>query len=184
MSQAEKLIDEVLKQGGVLHLNGGKVRLSADEPLAESLVLELREHKVAIAAYLTGSGAAVSDNPTPPREWVEGVQRVADMDCPEHWPERKWPETQQSIMAFLDKWGSTATSLGWSTLDVFGAHRHAPYHRLASAGLALSCRTNQVAIMLHDRATIVTPRGARLNYYRRKQHCSGTVPIWELGRDG
>ena len=34
--------------------------------------------------------------------------------------------------------------------------------------------------MQHNRATIVTPNGARLNYDRRKQHCPDTVPIWNL----
>ena len=181
MSDVEKLIDEVLKQGGVLRLNRGKVRLSADKPLAESLISELREHKADVVAYLSGGAAALAENPSPPREWVEGVKRVAGMDCPNNWPEHKWPKTQTSITAFLDKWGATATALGWGTLDVFGAHRHAPYHRLASAGLALSCRANDVAVMLHDRATIVTPSGARLNYYRRKRHCSDTVPVWDMG---
>ncbi len=180
MSQAARLVDEVLKQGGDLRVDGANIKLSAAKPIGDSLISKLRKHKADVVAYLSGGGAALLENTTPPSEWVDGVACVKEMDCPKHWPEHKWPETQQSIKAFFDKWGSTATALGWSTLDVFGAHRHAPYHRLASAGLALSSRANDVAVMQHDRATIVTPSGARLNYYRRKQHCSDTVPIWEL----
>ena len=180
MSHAAKLIDEILKQGGDLRVDGANIKLSADKPLTDFLISELREHKAEVVTYLTGGGGALSENPIPSPEWIEGVERVAEMNCPKSWPEHKWPESQQSIKAFHDKWGSTATSLGWSALDVFGAHRHAPYHRIASAGLALSSRANEVVVMQHDRATIVTPSGARQNYYRRKQHCPDTVPIWEL----
>ena len=180
MSAAARLVDAVLNQGGDLYIDGADIRLSAAKPLTDSLISELRDHKAEVLAYLAGGGVTLPANPSTPPEWIAGVERVAGMDCPNHWPEAKWPETQASISAFLDKWGATAAALGWSTLDVFGAHRHAPYHRIASAGLALSSRANEVAVMLHDRATIITPSGARLNYYRRKQHCSDTVPIWEL----
>ena len=176
---AEKLIEEVLDAGVNIRIVDGKVRLSAPKPPPDELLARVRRGRDAIYQHLIGQTAPLLH--TALTEWKEGVKRVAEMDCPKNWPKNKWPETQASITAFLDKWGSTAASLGWGTLDVYGAHRHAPYHRLASAGLALSCRANEVAIMLHDRATIVTPRGARLNYYRRKQHCSDTVPVWELG---
>ena len=176
---AEKLVAQVLDEGASIRIVDGKVRLSAAKPLPNALMVQLREVKDDIYQHLIGSHTEPVVHVVP-FEWKKGVECVVKMDCPNNWPNHKWPETQASIKPFFDKWGATATALGWSTLDVFGAHRHAPYHRIASAGLALSSRANEVAVMQHNRATIITPSGARLNYYRRKQHCSDTVPIWEL----
>ena len=101
---AEKLVEQVRKEGASIRIVDGKVRLSADKPLPDALMVQLREVKDDIYQHLICRHTEPITH-TVPSEWKEGVERVAGMGCPNNWPELKWPETQQSITAFLDKWG-------------------------------------------------------------------------------
>jgi hypothetical protein len=79
---------------------------------------------------------------------------------------------------FLDRWGTSAVALGWSTLDVFGAHPTRPVERLDYAGVVLLLHGDDLAALTPDTARIRTSSGALLTYYRRPR--SGAVPLWEL----
>ncbi len=179
MSQAARLVDEILKQGGDLRVDGANVKLSADKPLAPSLISELREYKADVVAYLTGGRGTLSEIPCPPVEWIEGVAKLADMDAPRDWRRDKWPDTVRGIERFLREWGGMAHILGWTTNDCFGAHKWAPRARHGSAGLALSMFVGDVALLLPDRAIIRRANGSKLTHRRRPPR-PDVVPVWEL----
>ena len=180
MSTASRLVHEAVNQGGRLRVEGGTIKLTAREPLADSLVSELRENKPAIIKYLTGGRCGLPENIAPPSEWVEGVSSLANMDAPGDWPEVKWPGTVRGAGSFLKAWGGTAHALGWTTLDCFGVHLIAPFVNIRGRGLALSMFAGDVALLLPDKAVIRRANGARLTAPRWPTP-PGTVPIWELG---
>ena len=79
---------------------------------------------------------------------------------------------------FVDCWGTLAVALGWSTLDVFGAHPTHPVERLDYAGVVLLLHGDELVALTADTARILTGSGTLLTYYRRPR--SGAVPFWEL----
>ena len=92
-------------------------------------------------------------------------------------PER-WRQAIIDAARLLDQWGAQAISLGWSTLDVFGAHPTHPVERLDCAGLVILLHGDELAMLTADSACIRTRPGALLTYYRRPH--PGAVPLWEL----
>ena len=179
MSRAEKLVYEVIKQVGRLRVDGANIDLTAPEPLADSLIAELRECKSQVIAYLTGSKGGIPEINSPPAEWIEGVSLLSKMDAPGGWPDHEWLDTVRGIEGFLTGWGGMAHMLGWTTLDCFGANKTAPRRRYDSMGLALSMFVGDVALLLPDRAVIRRANGSRLTC-RRSPPKQDVMPVWEL----
>lgn len=71
--------------------------------------------------------------------------------------------------SFAERWDALARSAGWSTLDLYGMHRRAPYARLTAMGaawlVARSSGHNAIAVTA-DAITLATLTGARLRIYR------------------
>jgi hypothetical protein len=74
--------------------------------------------------------------------------------------------------------GSTGASLGWNTLDVFGAHPTHPAERVDCAGLVILLRGDELVAITADSARTRRRSGAILTFYRGPQQ--GAVPLWEL----
>ena len=98
------------------------------------------------------------------------------MSCPAKVRPDRWRQAMTDAGRFLDQWGAHAAALGWTTLDVFGAHPTHPIERLDCAGLILLLRGDELLAMTSETARI---RTAVMTFYRRPQ--PGAVPLWELG---
>jgi hypothetical protein len=80
---------------------------------------------------------------------------------------------------FLDEWGDEAAALGWTMQDLFGVHPAAPDARYDAMGLLPLLRGRRVTSITADRATIRTPSGGSLTYYRHRPHREA-VAAWDL----
>jgi hypothetical protein len=118
-------------------------------------------------------------NPVVPADWTAGVARLQTMAR----PPMIGPDRRQQVIAdagrFLDRWGAQAAALGWTTLDVFGAHPTHPLQRLDCAGLILLLHGDELVAITADTARTRKRSRAILTYYRRPR--PGAVPLWELG---
>ena len=127
------------------------------------------EERAALVEY----GAGV------PREWAEGFARLDLAQPPKGFDERRWRTLIDDGGKFLDRWGGEAARLGWSALDVFGAHPIAPGARYDAAGLVLLIDGGEVIAIRLDRATIrsrLSP--SELTYLRTPK--AGVVALWDL----
>jgi hypothetical protein len=100
------------------------------------------------------------------------------MGCPGMVRPDRWRQAIIDAGRFLDQWGAQAAALGWSTLNVFGAHPTHPVERVDCAGLVWSLRDDELLAITADTARIRRQSGAILTYYRRPG--PGTVPLWAL----
>jgi hypothetical protein len=80
---------------------------------------------------------------------------------------------------FLAEWGREAARLGWTEEDVFGLHPLAPNARYDCMGLVPMLHGRKVVSLVADRATISTPSGGTLTYYRQRPH-PNAVSAWQL----
>ena len=64
--------------------------------------------------------------PGVPLEWAEGVVKLLAMPAPGSFSDDRWRTLQDDAFAFLRDWTAQAHRLGWTALDIFGAHRYAP----------------------------------------------------------
>jgi hypothetical protein len=77
---------------------------------------------------------------------------------------------------FLAQWGSQASELRWTTLDLFGVNPIAPAARYDCLGLVPMIRGDEVVALDDRSATIRSRSGNRLTYLRRPM--SNAVPFW------
>ncbi|MBF0173031.1 MAG: AAA family ATPase, partial [Magnetococcales bacterium] len=61
-----------------------------------------------------------------PRVWAEGLARLCVMPRPEDIPLRQWELIVKAAGMFADRWTAKASSLGWTTEEVFGVHHSGP----------------------------------------------------------
>jgi hypothetical protein len=127
------------------------------------------EERAALVEY----GAGV------PREWAEGFARL-DLAVPSKgFDPRRWRTLINDGGRFLDRWGVEAARLGWSALDVFGAHPVAPAVRYDAAGLVQLISGGEVIAIRTDRATIRAMLSrSELTYLRSPR--AGVVALWDL----
>ena len=122
-----------------------------------------------------------------PRDWVEGVSKLTGMDAPAGFKPERWAPLVADAEVFLDRWAAQAQRLGWSSVDVFGVHRHAPAARLDAQGLVPALGGDRIVAMTNDDAVIENARGARLRHCRRLTAPANEIGlIWqqELRREG
>jgi hypothetical protein len=91
-----------------------------------------------------------------------------------------WAQFVRDARRFLAEWGAEAARLGWSAEDVFGVHPLATETRYDVMGIVPLIRGNEVVAISEQRATIRTPGGGRMTYYRNRPSSGGAVAIWEL----
>ena len=114
-----------------------------------------------------------------PREWAEGFARLELAKPPTGFDARRWRTLIDDGGKFLDRWGAEAARLGWSALDVFGAHPVAPAVRYDAAGLVQLISGGEVIAVRADRATIRARLSrSELTYLRSPR--AGAVALWDL----
>ena len=116
---------------------------------------------------------------TCPAEWRDGFA-ILDAGRPAaNFSSPEWRRIFQNADLFLSVWGKQATDLGWTTLDLFGAHRKAPAANFSCMGLLLVLRGGRVVALTASTAVIEQLSGARLTYTRQPPEAE-CVPLWEL----
>jgi hypothetical protein len=81
---------------------------------------------------------------------------------------------------FIASWQATrAAQLGWTVLDLFGAHCRAPSYRVQCSGLLWLLDSRLIAALSADAATIRCASGSVQTFRRSGPHI-GQVPAWEL----
>ena len=129
-------------------------------------------------------GAAVPGVPLVPGvppEWAAGHAAMREMLPPADISPERWDRLVRAAGKFLALWAAEAERLGWSTLDIFGAHESAPAARFDCMGLVLLLDRRDVVAINSDGADLVTASGARQRF-RRRQLPLGTVSLWGLGQ--
>jgi hypothetical protein len=74
---------------------------------------------------------------TRPQEWRTGLCLLEEGGPVAGFDDHRWARFIATSRWFLDEWSVRADSLGWTTLDLFGAHPVAPAARLECAGLLI-----------------------------------------------
>jgi hypothetical protein len=123
--------------------------------------------------------APVARDAAVPRIWAEGLALLDSSRPPISFPAPWWRGLIRDAELFLATWGSQAADLGWTTLDLFGAHRKAPAANFSCLGLLLVLRGGRVVALTTSTAVIEQQSGARLTYTRRPPEAE-CVPVWEL----
>jgi hypothetical protein len=95
-----------------------------------------------------------------------------------HDASRRWRQAITDAGRFLGRWGAQAAALGWTTLDIFGAHPTHPVERVDCAGLIILLHGDELVAITADSARTRRRSGAILTFYRRPR--PGAVPLWEL----
>jgi hypothetical protein len=115
-----------------------------------------------------------------PVEWRNGM-RLLERRCRPvaGFDDHRWARFIASSQWFLDQWGARAEALGWTTLELFGAHPLAPAARFDCAGLLILLGSATVQGLDRDGADILTGRGFALRY---RKPCFGGVALWEIDR--
>jgi hypothetical protein len=149
------------------------------DPWAELAVLENTEWEGAPAKVAKPAKVAPAFRPAEvPAEWIDGVARLSTLPLPTIVRRERWCLAIRDARRFLRDWGAQASALGWTTLDVFGAHPTHPLQRLDAAGLIVLLCGAEVVALTADTARIRKRSGAILSYERRPR--PGAVPLWEL----
>lgn len=136
---------------------------------------------IANGNYGNSEPAAARDEPVGgiPPAWAEGVACLSTIARPAMVRPDRWRQAVTDAERFLRDWGAQASGLGWSTLDVFGAHPTHPLQRLDCAGLVILLRGDEVVALTAEATHTRTCSGALLTYPRRPR--PGAVPLWQLG---
>jgi hypothetical protein len=95
--------------------------------------------------------------------------------CPAAVDHDRWLQAREDAGAFLETWGEQAAALGWTAEDLFGLHPTVPMARHDAMGLVWLLRGRPVVAMTESTATIKSPTGGLVTYYRgtpagRRQH--------------
>jgi hypothetical protein len=93
-----------------------------------------------------------------------------------------WAIAVARARAFAERWDGQAPAAGWSTLELYGMHRRAPFARLTAMGAAwVLARSGGSAIAVASDAIVVATRtGGRLRIYRTAAPDPDAVSAWEL----
>ncbi len=115
-----------------------------------------------------------------PEEWAQGVGDLMVMPAPPAWSDEGWKTLQEDALRFLQEWASQAYRLGWTALDLFGAHRTKPTARLGCMGLVLLLKGRPVVAITEHSAAIKTASGGSLTIQRRAAPPVEPCLVWEL----
>lgn len=115
-----------------------------------------------------------------PPEWSESCRRFLTKSAPKGFPAHRWEAAQRDAERFLSVWGSEATRLAWTDIDVFGASSAAPWARVGMLGLVPLLNGDAVVELSADAAIIETASGSHLRY-RRHFVDEGRICLWEIG---
>ncbi len=124
--------------------------------------------------------------PAPPaNDIVRGLETIA-RGAP-LWPigAGRWLITIERVEAFAWRYDAEARACSWSSLMLYGLHRHAPYTRLDGCGAAwMVARQNDRVIEIGpEKIVVASPAGARLRLFRADPH-PDSVLAWRLAKVG
>jgi hypothetical protein len=184
------LLREVSGTGGTVRLQGGMLRLSAPEPLADDLRARLQQHKAEIVALLAAepangeAPASVVDDQVGqdlPAEVADGVRAILAAEGALGVPPNRWPQIQRDTHRLVERrWLHAALDLGWSTADLFGCDQRAPWYRLDRSGLVLLLGGHEIVELSSDVATLRTRTGSVLRHRRRPPARPPVALLWEV----
>ena len=101
-----------------------------------------------------------------PSEWTSGVHQLLITGAPRGFTVDMWRQLGEDAVRFLDRWGSEASRLGWTTLDLFGVHPVVPTARYDAMGLVPLIRGSEVIAITARSASMRGGPGASLSYVR------------------
>ena len=178
MTSVAALIQAVHEAGGRLHPMGDRLKVRAPRPLADDLISELRAHKPALLAFLANQQPAA-----PPRAWVAGTAKLIGSNPPVGYTSKRWKTLARDAEKLISTWAGQAAALGWTDMEIFGAHRTAPATRYDAAGLVVMMNGDEIVALTDTAATIKSQRGTTLTHQRRLTAPEGEVVfIWDTGR--
>jgi hypothetical protein len=190
-SVALALVQEVVRVGGTVELEGDTLRLSAPQPLPDHLRARLGQHKVEIVALLSAAEPIQRAAPTPiadgrvcedlPAEVANGIGAILAADGARGLPPNRWPQIQRDARQLVEhRWVHAALDLGWSTADLFGCDQRAPWYRLDRSVLVLLMGGHEIIELTSDVATIKTRTGSVLRHRRRPPPKPPVALLWEV----
>lgn len=117
-----------------------------------------------------------------PRDWCEGVARLATMPVPMAIAPPRWADFASTSARLLHTHGAALHEARWGTLDVWGLHAIAPAANPSGWGLAWLLSTSGEVLDVGPDAVGMCrgPDGARLAFYRRAGARGSIVPAWKL----
>ncbi len=95
-------------------------------------------------------------------------------------PPHRWPRVQRDAGAGRGGWAQEALNLSWTTADLFGCDRRAPWHQLDRAGLVLLTGGHEIVELTEEGrgAPDIYRIGAR---FRRRPPARPPVALlWEI----
>jgi hypothetical protein len=126
-----------------------------------------------------GPAAAGETGRGVPAKWTKRIALLKSGEPRLGMSPLNWSQFVRDARRFLAEWGAEAARLGWSAEDVFGVHPLAPEARYDVMGIVPLIRGNEVVAISEQRATIRTPGGGLMTYYRGRSN-NGSVSVWEL----
>jgi hypothetical protein len=110
--------------------------------------------------------------------WTFAIERAARARAPSGMAELAWRGLLMDARLIVQNWGEDLISLGWSTVEVFGAPAQPEHRRIDVVGLAPMLRGRAVEAIDQDTALIrATPRDTMT--FHRMQIAPGGVPFWD-----
>jgi hypothetical protein len=110
-----------------------------------------------------------------PSSVLAGLDRLRLQAAPRLERPEVWPEIVADALALVtDGWAGKALALGWTPLQLWGAHLDTP-------GLAAWLAGRRIAL-LHDSCCTVADGPNRWAVFNRREPAPGTVFLWEWGR--
>ena len=99
------------------------------------------------------------------------------------WPvegfgDKRWIQIGEDAARLLHDHGAEAARLGWTTLDLFGAHPVAPAARYDCMGLALLLKGGTIDAIDDEGASIRSRTSSTLTF-RRRRNPQG-LPLWKI----
>jgi hypothetical protein len=158
-------------------IDGHGLKMSAAKrPPGEVVPEIIKRRAAAIAAVVKADGnAEISD------AWIDGLQQLilaTRVSRPRFLTRRSTRRRHPGVLpldrptlirdakTFLARWGAEAARLGWTAEDLFGLHATRPTSRYDVMGLVPLLCGREVTSITADRATIRTPSGGTVTYYR------------------
>jgi hypothetical protein len=138
-----------------------------------------RDVTASAADPATDRAAAGGDGRVVPAEWARHISLLKTGEPRLGMSPLHWSQFVRDARRFLAEWGAEAARLGWSAEDIFGVHPLAPEARYDVMGIVPLIRGSEVVAITERRATIRTPGGGHMTYYRHRPN-SGAVAVWEL----
>ena len=134
------------------------------------------DNRGAFVTFGTSPHSHIPTNRLPANDWREGLARLATTAASPALA-RRWPVIVADALALGERWAAQAMALGWREVDLWGCDPEGS-RRLDRDGLAMLLRGRPVLALTGTAATIATPGGGTLSYYRAT--LAGAVPLWAL----